>query len=179
MMSAQRSNNAIYPHLENHQNDRNLQNRDAQRVIMMPSSQSAMSGPNSANLLKNRLIQALIDFIVIIIIFLIFGAVFLFVKPKINYMTCDQSEIFMPYKTDTIPFWAVGIYATLGPILFIIGVEFINSRFLPCQANYGSNSQKEKLNRFVICVFHGLSLFALGISITLLLTEIGSLIFNL
>ena len=45
---------------------------------------------------KHRIIQTIVDFVVIIIIFIIFGLVYLFQDPKINYFTCDQSDIFFP-----------------------------------------------------------------------------------
>jgi hypothetical protein len=47
---------------------------------------------------KHRIIQTIVDFIVIIIIFIIFGLVYVFQDPKINYFTCDQSDIFFPNK---------------------------------------------------------------------------------
>jgi phosphatidate phosphatase len=63
----------------------------------------------------------------------------------------------------------VGLFGTAGPILFIILVEFLNASLLPCQKKKSSS----RWRAFGICVFHSISLFALGISITLLLTEIG------
>ena len=50
--------------------------------------------PKSTN--KHRIIQTIVDFIVIIIIFIVFGLVYVFQDPKINYFTCDQSDIFFP-----------------------------------------------------------------------------------
>jgi phosphatidate phosphatase len=61
----------------------------------------------------------------------------------------------------------VGIFGTAGPIVFIILVEFLNASILPCQ------SRKSSCRKFAVCLFHGISLFALGISLTLCLTEIG------
>ncbi|CAF0856047.1 unnamed protein product [Brachionus calyciflorus] len=118
--------------------------------------------------LINRLVQTIVDFVVIAIIFSIFLIVYYKVEPKIQYFTCDESDIFMPYKDDTIPFWAVVLYATIGPIIFIIIIELINAKIQPFRKN-----SKEKLKKFLICFLHGLSLFVLGIVITLLLTEIG------
>jgi len=53
---------------------------------------------NSKSTNKHRIIQTIVDFIVIIIIFIIFGLVYIFQDPKINYFTCDQSDIFFPNK---------------------------------------------------------------------------------
>ena len=61
----------------------------------------------------------------------------------------------------------MGIFGTAGPIVFIILVEFLNASILPCQ------SRKSSCRKFAVCLFHGISLFALGISLTLCLTEIG------
>ncbi|CAF0888758.1 unnamed protein product [Brachionus calyciflorus] len=95
------------------------------------------------------------------------------VQPRIRYFTCDQSDVFMPFKEDTVPFWAVGIFATIGPLFFILIVELLNARLLPFQINKKNLSLRERRRKFFICTFHGISLFILGIAITLLLTEIG------
>ena len=83
-----------------------------------------------------------------------------------------MSDISFPVITDTIPFWAVGIYGTIGPILLIILIELGNARLLPFQ-NRNELSFGLLFRKFGIFLFHGLSLFILGISIVLLLTEIG------
>ena len=116
---------------------------------------------------KKRLVQTLFDLIIIIIVFVIYGLVFL-MDPKILYFTCDQSDIFFPYKSDTIPFWAVGLYCTIGPVIIIICVEILNAKLL-----FFQKKKEGGLRSFLICLFHAISLFALGIAITLLLTEIG------
>ena len=123
--------------------------------------------------LSKRLIQTIIDFIVIVIIFIIFIIVYFRLEPRIRYFTCDESEIFMPNKQETLPYWAVALYATLGPILIIIFIELLNAKLLPLQKNPNNLSFKQRLRKFFICLLHALSLFVLGIAITLLLTEIG------
>ena len=122
---------------------------------------------------RKRIVQTIVDLIVIIIIFVIFVLVYKLFDPKIRYMTCDQSDIFFPYKPDTIPFWAVGIYATIGPIIFIIGIELLNASLLPFQKNKFKLSVQARIRKFFVCTFHALSLFILGIALTLCLTEIG------
>lgn len=117
--------------------------------------------------LSRRIIQAIIDFVIITIIFFIFIIVFFTVEPKISYITCDESDIFYPFIEDTVPFWAVGIYATLGPILLVVLVELVNSYIIKQKINVN------RKRKFLICTFHALSLFILGISIVLLLTDIG------
>jgi phosphatidate phosphatase len=122
---------------------------------------------------RKRIVQTIIDTAVIVFIFLIFGIVWGLVEPKKRYFTCDQSDIFFPFLPDTIPFWAVGVYGTLGPILVIIFVESLNAQLLPFQQNKRNRTKTERRRKFLICLFHGMSLFILGCAITLLLTEIA------
>ena len=120
---------------------------------------------------RARILQTIIDIVVIIIIMVIFLCVLFLVDPKIQYMTCADSDITFPYKADTVPFWAVGLFATIGPLLVIIVVEIFNLKLIPCSAS--AKLHKRNFRAYAICVFHAISLFALGISINLLLTEIG------
>ncbi len=52
--------------------------------------------------LGNRIIQTVVDLIVIICIFIVFGLVYILQSPKIQYFTCDDTDIFFPYKPDTV-----------------------------------------------------------------------------
>lgn len=122
---------------------------------------------------RKRIVQTVIDVIVILVIFIIFIIVYALLDPNIRFLTCDQSDIFFPLKEDTVPFWAVGIFATIGPLVFIILIELLNSKLLPFQKDIRNANLSTRRRRFLICMFHGISLFVLGISITLLLTEIG------
>ena len=60
------------------------------------------------------------------------------------------------------------MYGTIGPVLFIIIIELLNAHLLPFQKR-----KQNGFRSFGICLFHALSLFILGISLTLCLTEIG------
>lgn len=122
---------------------------------------------------RRRVIQTVVDLVVIVIIFVIFILVYFLFEPRIRYMTCDQSDIFFPYAEDTVPFWAVGLYATIGPIVFIVLIELLNARLMPLQKNKLELTSKERVRKFFVCTFHALSLFILGIALTLCLTEIG------
>jgi phosphatidate phosphatase len=120
--------------------------------------------------LAERIMQILTDIIVIIIVFVIFICVYFLVPPKLSYFTCnDSNDINFPYIDDTIVFWAVGIYGVIGPILIIILVELKNVKFF---CSRGASAKKEA-KHYLVYIFHALSLFVLGISITLCLTEIG------
>lgn len=143
--------------------------------ISEPNSESSITQSEinqEKSQLSKRLFQAIVDTVVIVIIYIIYALVFYLVEPKIRFFTCDQSEIFFPYKQDTIPFWSVALYGTLGPLLFLIFIELSNAKLLPFQES-SNQSITEKKRKFFICAFHGISLFILGISINVLLTDIG------
>lgn len=145
-----------------------MQSIDPSSEIIIPQSETYQEKSQ----LSKRLIQAIVDSVVIVIIFMIYAFVYFLVEPKIRFFTCDQSEFFFPYKQDTIPYWSVVLFGTFGPISFFILIELSNAKLLPFQI--GSNqSLSEKRRKFIICVFHGISLFILGISINVLLTDIG------
>lgn len=119
-----------------------------------------------------RLIQIVVDLVAIVIVFIIFGLVYVLVEPKTAYFSCnDSNEINYPNLSDTIPFWAVGIYCILGPLIVIVLVELKSANY--CMGSGDERSKAQKTKDLAISLFHALSLFALGMGITLLLTEIG------
>ncbi len=118
---------------------------------------------------KQRVTQIIIDLIIIAIIGAIFLIVYLKVDPKISYFYCNDTDIFFPYITDTVPFWAVGIFGVLGPLLIILVVEILNL-FI---AKDSVLVRRSKCKTFSIHFFHAVSLFAAGAVITMVLTEIG------
>ncbi len=105
-----------------------------------------------------RVLQALVDFLVVSLLAIGFGLVYLYLPPYIGYFSCDQSDIFYPFKEDTIAFWVVGLYGTLAPILVILAVELANSRILDCGRSSSSKlrivSKKAK-----VCYFNYLIIF--------------------
>lgn len=133
---------------------------------------------HSNSSLKHRIIQMVTDLVVIILILIVFAIVYLSVEPRVRFFTCNDSDIFFPYRPDTVPFWAVGIFGALGPLVSILLIELLNARILPFQQHKG-RSIKERKRKFFVCFLHGLSLFVLGISLTLCLTDIGKRWVNL
>ena len=148
------------------------------------------SSDSSESTLQSRIIQGIVDVIGIVITFIAFGLVyglmvilFFFIlkflntiiaiekDPKIRYYTCDQSDVSYPYIADTVPFYAVGLFGVIGPIVVIILVEVYNAKLFPFQ--YSDKELSTRLRIFYIVIFHSLSLFIFGIAVTLLLTEIG------
>lgn len=125
---------------------------------------------------KDRIFQIIFDIIAIAIVFLVFILIWTLVSPTIAYFYCNDTDIYYPYKSDTVEFWVVGIYGFLGPVLFIILVELKNSyiiNFDDTITNREKPNTKSKLRNYFICVFHALSLFMLGIGVSLLITEVG------
>lgn len=153
-----------------------MYNNNNTEAIRFPSSAQRLDFEEESdesiteNFVKKRIFQITFDFACIIITFVAFILVYLYVDPKNGVLFCNDTDIFNPYYDDTIAFWVVGIYATIGPILFIIFIELINSKLILCK-NKLKITKKRKL--FVISFLHGLTLFILGIGITLLVTEIG------
>lgn len=141
------------------------------------SDLSTVSLKESSNIMEqkvnssacHRITQIITDFVIIAIIAGIFGIVYYTVDPKISYFYCHETDIFYPYLVDAIPFWAVGIFGVLGPVLVILIVETLNVYLLKTQRVNGRNG----LKTFLIHFFHAISLFLMGAVTTVLLTEIG------
>jgi hypothetical protein len=80
-----------------------------------------ISRNSTRKLLFERIIQIATDFIVIIIVFIIFICVYFLVPPKITYFTCnDSNEINYPYKDDTVAFWVVGMVISNSLLYFLL-----------------------------------------------------------
>ena len=109
---------------------------------------------------RKRIVQTLVDLFVIIIILVIFGLVYILLSPNIGYFQCNDTDIFYPYKKDTVAFWVVGIYGALGPILFIILVELLNAKIINiCSDRQSNMTSRSKLRTFMICTFHAISFY--------------------
>jgi hypothetical protein len=92
--------------------------------------------PESTN--KKRIVQTIVDLVVIVIVLVAFGLVYVFFNPTISYFTCNDTDIFYPYKSDTIKFWVAGLYGALGPLFFIIFVELLNAKLINCCSDRSS-----------------------------------------
>lgn len=130
------------------------------------------NAPSNSHL-RDRIIQIFIDLICIVLTFVAFILVYFLLDPKIRGFFCTDTDIFNPYKDDTVEFWVVGVFGTVGPVVFIITIELINSKLILCNYTKRNYTPRYKRKLFAVSAIHALSLFVLGISITLLLTEIG------
>ncbi|CAF0754875.1 unnamed protein product [Brachionus calyciflorus] len=118
---------------------------------------------------KQRVLQALADFATVILISSVFLIIFVMVKPFPRGFYCTDESIRFPYKADTVPLWAAGLYGVISGAFFVIVSELYLSR--PCCANMESFDRRQ--NRFILNSIHGVLLYALGAISTLLITEIG------
>ena len=83
-----------------------------------------------------------------------------------------MSDVSFPKANDTVEIYVVALYGILAPIVIIILVEFYNANLF-CWQNKQKTDRRRRFRKFGICIFHGLSLFAFGLAMVLLLTEIG------
>lgn len=126
------------------------------------------------NVTKKRIIQILVDLTCIIIVFTAFILVYSLSAPRKIGFFCNDTDLFRPLSSEILPFWVVALYATLSPIIIIIISEIITFKlfnFSRKQNEFKTDFNRRKM--FLIATTHGLSLFVLGIGITLLLTEVA------
>lgn len=95
---------------------------------IVPTTDETIYYKSNESTKKHRIWQIVFDLIAIAIVGIAFALVYFLLDPKIAYFYCNDTSIFFPYIKDTIPFWAVGIYGVLGPVIIILAVEFV--RFL-------------------------------------------------
>jgi hypothetical protein len=58
-------------------------------------------------------------FQIFILASIVFGLIYLFVKPEQRGFFCDDTSIQYPYKSDTIPMWLLGVYGGIGPVVIV------------------------------------------------------------
>ena len=121
------------------------------------------------NLGKNFILKISIDILIIIIIFVAYILVYFYYKPNLVYLTCYDNDIIYPFKNETIYFWVVILYGLLGPIFLIVLIELKYSIRLNSNNRYNSFAI---FKFFLINLYQSLSLFILGVSVVLLLTDI-------
>ncbi|CAF3466850.1 unnamed protein product [Rotaria socialis] len=120
---------------------------------------------------KNKLRRVLYNFVDFLAIFatcLIFGLIYLLIKPVQRGFFCDDTSIQYPFRNDTIPMWLLGIYGGVGPILIFFCVELWVVR-----PGCGGVNAKQRRNDFFKTIFHTIFLFVLGIAVCFLITEVG------
>ena len=95
--------------------------------------------------------------------------VYLLVNPFDRGFYCTDETIRFPYKADTVPLWAAGLYGVCAGIFFVIVAELYLSR--PCCVNEEKFDSHQ--NKFILNSIHGVLLYSLGAISTLLITEVG------
>ena len=49
----------------------------------------------------------------------IFGLIYIFIKPVQRGFFCDDTSIQYPFRQDTIPMWVLALYGGVGPIIIV------------------------------------------------------------
>jgi hypothetical protein len=145
------------------------------QISKMDQYDEEEDGVYATNVLnRDRIVQALVDFVIIGIVSAVLAVVYFTLEPRILYFTCNDSDIVYPKKSDTVTMLTVLLYGVLGPIAFILGIELLNSKIINIgDKSRGHPNSTTRRKNFFICIFHAISLFLLGLTITLLLTELG------
>lgn len=125
---------------------------------------------------KDRLTIAM-EFFVIFFLVLVYVFVLCYSNPTINYYSCDQLDLNKPYLKDTISTEALIFFGSFIPLVFIVAVELVNSNFIHKIVIYIKLKKKNERKSFNgrnlrMCLLHLITIFSLGIIITILLTEI-------
>ncbi|CAF3707388.1 unnamed protein product [Rotaria sp. Silwood1] len=122
---------------------------------------------------RRRILYNLLDFLAVLTTCLIFGLIYLFIKPVPRGFFCDDTSIQYPFRQDTIPMWLLAIYGGLGPIIIFCCVELWVVRPFHCGRGRGGHSLKQRQIDYVKLIFHTVFLFILGIAVCFLITEVG------
>ncbi|CAF3306139.1 unnamed protein product [Rotaria sp. Silwood2] len=122
---------------------------------------------------RRRILYNLLDFLAILTTCLIFGLIYIFIKPVQRGFFCDDTSIQYPFRPDTIPMWLLAIYGGLGPIIIFCCVEVWVVRPFQCGRGRGGNSLRQRQIDYIKTIFHTVFLFVLGIAVCFLITEVG------
>ncbi|CAF0823964.1 unnamed protein product [Didymodactylos carnosus] len=129
--------------------------------------------PKTGRRTRRRLLNNLLDFIAIVSTALIFGIIYLLVKPVQRGFYCDDKSIMYPFRDDTIPMWMLGIYGGICPVIIFFIVEIWVVRPFHCRRGSSNQSLKQRQVDYVKAIFHTVFLFGLGIAVCFLITEVG------
>lgn len=98
-----------------------------------------------------------------------FLLIYLLVHPFERGFYCNDDTIRYPYKADTIPLWAAGLYGALGALFIILLSELYLNR--PCCIDESLfRNKRSKCNTSII---NGILIYGMGAMATLLITEVG------
>ncbi|CAF1099494.1 unnamed protein product [Adineta ricciae] len=122
---------------------------------------------------RRTLLHNLFDFIAIAATCLIFGLIYLLIKPTQRGFYCDDTSIQYPNKPDTIPMWLLGIYGGIGPVVIFFIVEIWVVRPFHCGRGPSRKSLKQRRVDYLKTILESTFLFLLGIAICFLITEVG------
>ncbi|UJR14854.1 hypothetical protein I4U23_001839 [Adineta vaga] len=122
---------------------------------------------------RRALLNNLFDFLAIAATCLVFGLVYLLIKPVQRGFYCDDTSIQYPFKHDTIPMWLLGVYGGIGPVVIFCIVEIWVVRPFHCGRGPSRNSLRQRQVDYIKTILQSTFLFLLGIAICFLITEVG------
>ena len=128
--------------------------------------------------LKFRLIQFIFEFVLICVLMGAFGAMGLFYTPRNAYIACTDNEIMYPLLSEKITLWMAALYCIIPMLVAIFVLELVNSGLVCGEEQDEDEARIKKITKgmkfktFLICVFHAISLFGLGLSATLFISEL-------
>jgi hypothetical protein len=82
-----------------------------------------------------------------------------------------MSGVSYPFLTETIPLYAVILLGIFPSLIIITGSEIFNHLVLLREEN-ALDTGRQRIRRFIVNMYHTLALFAFGLGVTLLFTEI-------
>ncbi|CAF3684099.1 unnamed protein product [Rotaria sp. Silwood1] len=124
---------------------------------------------------RRHLLNNLFDFLAIAATCLIFGLIYLLIKPVSRGFYCDDKSIQYPYKPDTIPMWLLGVYGGIGPVVIFLMVEIWVVRPFHCGRRSHKSTLKRRQIDYIKTIFQTIFLFGLGIAICFFITEVGTI----
>lgn len=113
------------------------------------------------------------DFLCILLILILYALVALYIKPKENGYFCNDSSILYTYHESTISQSVILLFGVLAPILCIFVCEIISFRIFKLKKKEKIEYTELKKTWFFVSIWQTLSLFLMGLIITLFLTELG------
>lgn len=118
---------------------------------------------------KDRILNALADFSLVVLISIAFLIVYLNVNPFDRGFYCSDESIRFPYKKDTVPLVVAGLYGAIAGITFVIIAEIALIR--PCCGT--DEISESRSSRCLLNCIYGVLLYSLGAMSTMLITEVG------
>ena len=115
--------------------------------------------PDKPQATNMRCLQIVSDGCVLLLVLAVYALLNLYMSPTQAYLTCGEIDQIYPFKSNTVSTPVLFIYGFFGPLFFILVVELLNSKL--------------DMRKLKVCVYEAVSMFVLGLAITMFLTELA------